>query len=341
MKSTILVNAFCMNVFVLVANLNAQEGRATVRVVDFHTGLPISNVVVDAGFETNIKPGWGWGAGKPNSVIGVTDTNGICVLTGQGDDGSVGIAVTNTAAYYGSSCSIRFTNMAWSVTGQKWQPWNPTVELRLKKVGKRIPLYTKKIGAVTPVRIPDASKSAGFDLLMGDWVKPFGNGKTEDLVFTYTNVPNKTITTRYGNVVIYDCSLCVNVSNDGDGFLPVLVSLRKEKSNLRLPPIAPESGYLPFISKRIYRDEKDLQHHSDIQENMNYFVRVRTKKDENGKIVDALYGKIHGDFQLRHSGALGFIYYLNPTPNDRNLEFDGKNNLFKPDWQDAAWPSEP
>jgi hypothetical protein len=26
---------------------------------------------------------------------------------------------------------------------------------------------------------------------------------------------------------------------------------------------------------------------------------------------------------------VSFTYYLNPTPNDRNLEFDGKNNLFK------------
>jgi hypothetical protein len=26
---------------------------------------------------------------------------------------------------------------------------------------------------------------------------------------------------------------------------------------------------------------------------------------------------------------VSFIYYFNPTPNDRNLEFDGKNNLLK------------
>jgi hypothetical protein len=35
----------------------------------------------------------------------------------------------------------------------------------------------------------------------------------------------------------------------------------------------------------------------------------------------AHYGKIYGDF-------MNFTYYLNPTPNDRNVEFDPKRNLF-------------
>jgi hypothetical protein len=52
----------------------------------------------------------------------------------------------------------------------------------------------------------------------------------------------------------------------------------------------------------------------------NYYFRVRTKLDENGNVVSARYGKIYGDF-------MQFSYYLNPTPNDRNVEFDPKQNL--------------
>ncbi len=44
--------------------------------------------------------------------------------------------------------------------------------------------------------------------------------------------------------------------------------------------------------------------------------------DERGNIVSAHYGKIYGDF-------MQFSYYLNPTPNDRNVEFDPKQNLLK------------
>lgn len=40
-----------------------------------------------------------------------------------------------------------------------------------------------------------------------------------------------------------------------------------------------------------------------------------------GNIISAQYGKIYGDF-------LAFTYYLNPSPNDRNVEFDPDQNLF-------------
>ena len=47
---------------------------------------------------------------------------------------------------------------------------------------------------------------------------------------------------------------------------------------------------------------------------------VSTVLDANGNVKSALYGKIYGDF-------MKFTYYLNPTPNSRNMEFDPKNNL--------------
>ena len=67
------------------------------------------------------------------------------------------------------------------------------------------------------------------------------------------------------------------------------------------------------------------------RKDLNYFFRVRTKKDEAGKIVSANYGKIRGplDFGFRgRRNGLGMTYYFNPTPNDRNMEFDPSRNLF-------------
>jgi hypothetical protein len=63
-----------------------------------------------------------------------------------------------------------------------------------------------------------------------------------------------------------------------------------------------------------------------------YFIRVRTVLGENGNVKSALYGKIRGDFRFyagtkAPQAGMGFDYYLNPTPNDRNLEFDPKRNL--------------
>ena len=50
-----------------------------------------------------------------------------------------------------------------------------------------------------------------------------------------------------------------------------------------------------------------------------------------GKVVEAFYGKIYGDIAMGWSyqgvSSVSFLYYFNPTPNDRNLEWDRKNNL--------------
>jgi hypothetical protein len=54
--------------------------------------------------------------------------------------------------------------------------------------------------------------------------------------------------------------------------------------------------------------------------NRDYYFRVRTALDPNGDVKSALYGKIYGDF-------MQFTYYLNPTPNSRNIEFDPNQNL--------------
>jgi phage-related protein len=54
--------------------------------------------------------------------------------------------------------------------------------------------------------------------------------------------------------------------------------------------------------------------------NRIYLFRVRTALDQQGNVVSARYGKIYGDF-------MQFTYYYNPTPNDRNIEFNPKQNL--------------
>lgn len=61
--------------------------------------------------------------------------------------------------------------------------------------------------------------------------------------------------------------------------------------------------------------------------------RVRTVLDDEGNIVSARYGKIYGPIEYGESdsgsgGKIRFTYYLNPTPNDRNVEFDPEQNLF-------------
>jgi hypothetical protein len=53
------------------------------------------------------------------------------------------------------------------------------------------------------------------------------------------------------------------------------------------------------------------------------------KLDEKGEIVSANYAKLTSDLQFDPRGRIEFTYVFNPTPNDRNLEFDPHANRFK------------
>jgi len=103
-------------------------------------------------------------------------------------------------------------------------------------------------------------------------------------------------------------------------------------SEFKSPRYAPESGYEPKLVNRIGRTAPDKPIKESGKSDIVYFFRVRTIIDESGHVTSALYGKIYGDLRFDiingNPAYLLFDYYLNPTPNDRNMEFDPKQNLF-------------
>ena len=97
---------------------------------------------------------------------------------------------------------------------------------------------------------------------------------------------------------------------------------------------APESGYQhDYVCWK--ERTKNLKHVSSFDEERNFAFRIRTERDKNGRITSAYYGKIYGDIcfkkligvDVEAVAAPSFLYYLNPNPLDRNLEWDMKNNL--------------
>ena len=89
------------------------------------------------------------------------------------------------------------------------------------------------------------------------------------------------------------------------------------------------------MHKRIERTGNwECQYFDDTDENRCYTFRIRSRYDERGNLAEARYGKIYGDFKFeghldRGIISVRFLYYLNPTPLDRNLEWDRKNNGFR------------
>jgi hypothetical protein len=97
------------------------------------------------------------------------------------------------------------------------------------------------------------------------------------------------------------------------------MSQSDKESALHSPHEAPADGYQPeWIQTELKRPGEPTVANRDA--NRNYFFRIRTVLDQNGKVKSAIYGKIYGDF-------LQFRYYLNPAANSRNMEFDTKRDL--------------
>ncbi len=303
--------------------------RITFRVID-DNGNIVTGAVVSTSTFLRWIPGSGAGHDENDIVKGVTDTNGIVVITMKSKDGNISygvygagnwsrMSVSQVDYYRDGGGKILFKK---ALDG-KWQPWNPSVSLQIKRIINPIPMYARQMDSVT---IPEAGKALGFDLIKSDWVKPYGQGETADFVFTLDCKLGGKTSNGYQ---IFDATLTLTFSNEDDG-IQVFPVRPREGSLFRMPRYAPETGYETNWMQRSYDHEGTG--FFETREDLNYFFRVRTKKDDKGNIVSALYGKIHGeiDYSIREKvNSVKFTYYLNPTPNDRNMEFDPKRNLFK------------
>jgi len=161
------------------------------------------------------------------------------------------------------------------------------------------------------LKLPEYGKPIAYDLEIGDWIGPYGNGINKDIIFQ-KDYSDKGADGYYSKVTI-------SFPKNGDGIQIYDVPDTEKGSALRSPHEAPLNGYQPEITREVSA-LKGLPSKFEYDPNRIYFFRVRTSLDHNGNVVSAHYGKIYGDF-------MQFTYYLNPTPNDRNIEFDPKQNL--------------
>lgn len=290
------------------------EGKVTFHVVDTD-----GNSVVGAEI-------WVGFFGNP-AVKGMTDENGLFTSEGKTLHGaSVSYNITKHG-FYRTRAFYQLGKQGYRcLENGRWIPWNPTLRVTLKEIRKPIPMYVKCVSLPMPVQ----SQPIGFDFEAGDWVAPYGKGIFSDIRLAYTWTTGEGVWRRHDFVVDF--------SNPQDGAYVV----KKDE-------------YCPFISEYEARQDFNYANHfqyvyertsdkiiqdSKLSEHDIMVFRVRSETNEQGKIVKASYGKIYGPLKFAQGPKklIEFTYYFNPTPNDRNLEFDGKNNLFDPAWRDLSWP---
>ena len=295
--------------FGAVAVTKYPEAKISIKVID-EVRTPVAHAEVGIGFEVMSTRYFG---NEIVPVSGETNVAGEFVGSALGDR-SLGFTVKKTG-YYPTTGTHSFKE----VVANKWQPWNPTLEVILRKIGTPVAMYARRLR----VEIPVVDEPIGFDLIVSDWVPPHGKGTTADFIFALSR--------KWIDKKDFDARLTLTFSNPGDGIWAVEEPLQYG-SELKLPRTAPEHGYQPQITNSVSRvPGKPIV--NEARDNRSYIYRVRTVLDEKGQIVSALYGKVRGDIRLdpinSKTALILFTYYLNGESNDRNLEFDPKRNLFR------------
>ena len=317
--------------------VSADVAKVGVFVVDDRTGEPMKDVSVTGSFRMDN----GWlafkGGEPPNRDSAVTDVNGRCRLRGRTNCGRMGVWARNPpSGYYAPrrGWGQRFSEK--TLLGI-WQPDNLVATIRLQRVERPIPLFIKRVtkaerGGFTADIFPKGEDTLRYDLLMGDWLAPVGTGRVADV--TFTRHPREDLGEGVNGADVrgpsYRDSMTVRFPGEGNGLVE-----SNPPPNLRLRiRTAPEDGYRPEYLCWKGRD-KTLEHVGSYDENRCFCFRIRTRRDDRGRIVGAYYGKIYGDITFVYQFRPEFVpvasvymsYYLNPTPLDRNLEWDRKTNL--------------
>jgi hypothetical protein len=281
-----------------------HKAQLTVRVTD-DEGKPVADAMVAVlGFNRERK--------------GKTDRDGRFTATLRNGMSGVDIVAEKKGYYSIGRYIYEFTG---GYTNDQWRPWNPELNLMLAK--KRTPAVLQQ-KYVHGAGIPFKGEPAGYDLLVGDWVAPAGKGQVSDFIFlAHTTTTNGNSTSN---------RLALTFSNPADGLIHTNIHWRNDYT-LRLPPIAPQTGYSNkwefYLNESRDPVTRIIHRQVNWSEDDNYYFRVRSRLDANGLMRSAIYGKIYQGIlygPARESNdlpSITFHYYYNPD-GTRNLESKGE-----------------
>jgi|GEM_PF-650575 len=259
-----------------------------------------------------------------------TDTNGQCLVVGRGFTFVSG-RVTAPSHYY-SSYRILLGDKDRAGKSGQWEASEH--RLVLMRVRHPVPMYAGQI--IIGIAAKNPGQLIGYDLVIGDWISPHGNGKRGDIVFQYDKAILRSekieIKPRQDDVrghtgktvelpLDIDVSLKITMPHPGDGLIKVE---QNKVSEFVSDYEAPAGGYHPsvdlFTRRRQEKRGWSGERETNADENALYYFRVRTELDEHGTVKNAWYGKICGELDKAPR------YYLNPD-GTRNVEFDPSRNL--------------
>ena len=349
-NSNRLLNKMLMLTLCLaVHQVVAATAGFDVLVIDADSGTPIKGVDVVGWFANS--NGWkAWTESAPTyEDKKATDEHGRCHVKGETNTGKTGVNIHYPPhEYYPNSFCVRHTfTQKPLVPLMQWRPTNLVVTAALHRIVNPIPLFVKKARGKFNVDWPNEGDDGTnavlrYDFIVGDWLPPDGKGVCADITIHAKMATSRHVdrwirtdglegsrTTRFFNVS-YEFMYC----GEGNG----VVRENMPKNATAFIRNANADSYSRSFSmangrrKKVIGPNVHYEDFSDTDKSLGHTFRIRSKFDREGNLIEAYYGKVYGDFNLHGNwregyNGVSFLYYLNPTPNDRNLEWDMKTNL--------------
>lgn len=255
--------------------------------------------------------------GGGRRVIGITDTNGVCVVEGK-TVGVLKIEVTREG-YYRSTDRISFITMGHEheVKNGNWQPWGMVRQITLLPVKNPV---AQIAGTSDWKWTKELNKWIGFDLMKYDFVEPHGVGKVSDMevMFEWDGAwrqkEYKGMALKIRFPVKFAGGYYVNkiAGSEYSG-----VYHAKTNSNYKS-----EFSFSDQVASRDKRGRVTSWNRNFFDSSKILVVRSRCEFDENGTLKTANYFQL-SDIQYacdERGAAVMFSSIYNPVPNDTNLE---------------------
>lgn len=340
-----------MKRFVMLwALTHALAGCATerlyVRVLD-DEGNPVTNGIVRVGFSTShvLFGGGNSTTKKSGHAEGRTDKDGNAVVKFNCKSSDFGWHVEADGYYRSESRREHFNGEdvivppAFGYVILHEHEKHGEITLYRKKNPQPMYAYTREVERQSPI----ANGKYGFDLERFDWLPPLGKGKIADFYYIRDRKDIENVNMAMSKGKEYSLMSFRNGTPNFPTVGDVIgriefdekcgAYVRKCTGNENFPSTYgadTNKTYVSDIPIRIVAQKGDVWlHEGNIIESDEYIViRSRVKCDEQGKIVSANYSKLIGPVGFGSSVGI-FQAVFNPRPNDTNLEFDPKRNLYQ------------
>ena len=311
----------------------ADNARFFVQVLDSESREPVEDVCVRGAFESRY-PRW-VNATEFSDFSTKTGVDGRLFFSGETNCGEAGFRIDKSEFHYGAPWIDVPYEKKRKLPFTWWQPDNIVVTVLLQRIERPIPLFVKQLfyrgyDSVSSNYFDIGKGKMQFDLIKGSFLPPIGKGEYADICFTRLEREDLGIGTNFNGrtSLAYRDGMMVEFLGEGNG----LVEIPSKKTDGIKIRTAPLDGYKADYLVAKGKD-KSVNYFTSSNPDRNFAFRIRMNKDADGKIVSAYYGKIYGDIDFKKFtskvpvAAPSFMYYLNPNPLDRNLEWDMKNNL--------------